>query len=521
LITEQRQAVPATLTLLHPQRLLFAGFMLLVLFGQALHAEDKLPLDTVILMDSSGSMKQTDPRQLRKPAAKLFISLLGQQDRLSVVSFSAKAWPITFLTQLENEKQTQKALRATDRISHKGMYTNIHAALSKGIELLKQSDQLERDPIIILMSDGQMDVGNTERSAELRQQIFETLLPQLIEHNIKVYSIAFTQASDQQLLQEIADTTEGRYALAASDDVLHKVFSKIFEQTKQPDMLPLHENKFVVDASINEITIIANKFSDASQIYLQPPTGEKFNSTFKSAKVKWFVSNSFDMITIQKPAEGEWKILFSDDDNRAYIITDIKLRTNFSFNTESDVPELIIKSWFEQNEKTEDSKDLIKNMKVVLEIEHPDDTLETFKVNNVNEQGEFIIHYKPDANGIYGASIIATSRTFQRQQTFSFKNTLPDRPKPAPAPAPVDVSVDVSADVSTQPAAQSQPTPETEPTTTDETEKDENDLTTTLIYFGVANVILIFLGLNGFLIYRHLKHRKTPAAEPKAQPPEA
>ena len=111
--------------------------------------EEKLPLDTVVIMDSSGSMKQTDPKQLRKPAAKLFISLLGNQDRLSVVSFSSKAWPITYLSQLENEKQLNQALRATDKISHKGMHTNIHSAIEKGIEFLKESDQINREPIII------------------------------------------------------------------------------------------------------------------------------------------------------------------------------------------------------------------------------------------------------------------------------------------------------------------------------------------------------------------------------------
>ncbi|MCW8933932.1 MAG: VWA domain-containing protein [Gammaproteobacteria bacterium] len=457
-------------------------------------AQDKLPLDTVVIMDSSGSMKQTDPKQLRKPAAKLFISLLDNQDRLSVVSFSSKAWPITYLTQLESDKQLNQALRATDKISHKGMYTNIHSAIAKGIEFLKESDQINREPIIILMSDGQMDVGNKEQSAQLREKIFEDLLPQLIEHNIKIYSIAFTEASDQELLQEVADATDGRYALAASDDVLHKVFSKIFEQTKQPDMLPLNENKFIVDASINEITIIANKASENSQIYLQPPGGEKINSTFKSEKVKWFVSTSFDMITIQKPDEGEWKILFSDDDNRAYIVTDIKLRTRFEFNQESYQPEIIIKSWFLQNEETEAGQELLNNMQVTLEIEHPDDTIETFPVDAANEAGEFIIHYKPLLDGVYGASIIAKSRTFQRQQTFSFKNSMPTEPEIIEEPVK-------------EPEIEKPPVVEPEPVPVDDEEGE--DTTKMLIYFGIFNVVLIFIGLNGFLIYRHFKSNKT------------
>jgi len=477
----------------------------LILKSTLIHAEQKLPLDTVVIMDSSGSMKQTDPKQLRKPAAKLFISLLGDQDRLSVVSFSSKAWPITYLTQLESDKELNMALRATDKISHKGMHTNIHSAIIKGIEFLKESDQLNREPIIILMSDGQMDVGNKEKSAELRQKIFEELLPQLIEHNIKIYSIAFTQASDQELLQEISEATDGRYALAASDDVLHKVFSKIFEQTKQPDMLPLNENKFIVDASINEITIIANKESESSQIYLQPPIGEKINSTFKSEKIKWFVSTSFDMITIKKPDEGEWKILFSDDDNRAYIVTDIKLRTQFDFNEDSYQPELIIKSWFMHDKETEANQDLLKNMEIILEIEHPDDTIETFPVESSNESGEFIVKFKPEMNGIYGAAIIAKSRTFQRQQIFSFRNTMPTEPEPTPVAA---------EPVLEESAAEEKPT---EPAKPVEENKEAEDTTKILIYFGIFNVVIIFIGINGFLIYRHFKTNKKTDSKPSEE----
>ena len=481
--------------------------LLLFVSLTTIQAEEKPPLDTVVIMDSSGSMKQTDPKQLRKPAAKLFISLLGEQDKLSVVSFSSQAWPITFLTQLNKQRNINNALRATDKVSHKGIHTNIHSAISKGIELLKNSDQLNREPIIILMSDGQMDVGNKAKSAQLRQQIFDELLPQLIEHNIKIYSIAFTEQSDQELLQEIADATDGRYALAASDDVLHKVFSKIFEQTKEPDMLPLNENRFVVDPSIKEVTIIANKQSESSQIYLQQPDGKKINSTFKSEKIKWFISSSFDMITIKAPTAGEWKILFSDEDNRAYIVTDIKLRTEFSFNTESYQPEIIIKSWFVQNEETEANLELLESMQLTLEIEHPDETIETFPIEPANEEGQFIVNYKPELDGYYGASIIAKSRTFQRQQSFSFKNIMPTEPEPLPEPviepAPAEEPQITPPPDATPPAEEKTAEPEAA-----EEEKNEDDITTTLIYFGIANVILLFLGLNGFLIYRHFQQNK-------------
>ncbi len=488
--------VPETNSRRPLKQILIFGVLLITQMISSSAAEEKPPLDTVVIMDSSGSMKVTDPKQLRKPAAKLFISLLDAEDKLSVVSFSSKAWPITFLTQLDSEKNISKALSATDKISHKGVHTNIHSAIEKGIEFLKHSHLENREPIIILMSDGQIDVGNAEKSAQLRKQILEDLLPKLIEHNIKIYSIAFTEDSDQELLQQIAEATDGRYALAASDDVLHKVFSKIFEQTKQPDMLPLHENSFVVDSSIQEITIIANKKSDNSQIYLQPPTGEKINSTFKSESIKWFVSSSFDMITIKKPQEGEWKILFSDDDNKAYIVTDIKFRTRFELNPDSYNPELIIRSWFEHNEKTEINQELLKSMQLELEVEHPDGNIETLPVEETTDAGEFIVRYKPKMDGIYGVAIIARSQTFQRQQIFSFRNTMPAEPEPLAKAAPPEEEAKPPVD-----------TAESDINSEDEEKQETEDLKTTLLYFGIINLVLLFIGLNGFLIFRYMKNK--------------
>ncbi|HEY9201186.1 MAG TPA: vWA domain-containing protein [Gammaproteobacteria bacterium] len=463
-------------------------------------ATEKPPLDSVLMLDSSGSMKFTDPNELRKPAAKLFIQLLGKQDRTSVVSFSSQAWPITFLSQLENPQQVEQALVATDKISHKGAYTNIHAALSKGLELLENSQQLQREPILILMSDGKIDVGDNAKSAMLRQQIISELLPQLVKHNIKVYSIAFTEASDQQLMQQIADVTNGRYALAASDDVLHKVFSKIFEQAKEPNMLPLDENRFVVDESISEVTIIANKKSEKSKIELKSPQGNNYSASQHSANINWFVSSSFDMITVQKPQVGEWSILFSDDDNRAYIVADIKLRTQFELDRQSPQPELILRAWFEQDQQTEANQALLRNMQVSLEIEHPDGRIETLPVNELNDAGEFVVHFKPDMNGFYGATMIATSKTFQRQQTFSFRNTLPEvLPEEQPEEPLADSPTEAT---STETEAEAETTAE-EPAAV-----EEPDLATALLYFGLFNLLLLIIAVNGFFIYRHFKKNK-------------
>lgn len=469
---------------------------LFLVLPSLIYAEKQLPLDAVVIMDSSGSMKKTDPRELRKPAAKLFISLLGDEDQLSVMSFSDNAYPITFLNQLNSERNKKRSLDATDRISSKGIYTNIYAAISKGISFLKKSQSLDRDPIIVLMSDGQMDVGDEAQSQALREQIKSELIPLLKQHNIKIYSVAFTEHSDQTLLQEIADATDGRYALAASDEVLHKVFAKIFEQSKEPNMLPLTENSFMADPSIREITILANKKDENSQILLQSPNGAKYNSTFKSKNLKWFVSSSFDMITLSKPEPGEWKILLSDNDNKAYIIADVKLRTRFSYNTSSYDPELSIDTWLIRDEETITHDTLLDNLELSLEIEHPDGAVENLNFGQASPEGLFKVIYKPTMDGIYSASVIALSKTFQRQQTFSFRSVVPKLPEPLSAPEPEPVVEPVTETSSAEIA---------EPVG----EHREDNIAQALLIFAIVNVVILFLAANGYFAYRILKSKTT------------
>ena len=462
-------------------------------------ANDETPMDAVVIMDSSGSMKKTDPKELRKPAAKLFITLLDAEDSLSVVSFSDNAYPVTFLTRLNTEINKDKALKATDRISSKGVYTNLYAAIQKGLELLKDSHSNQHQPILILMSDGKMDVGSKEKSTELQQKIFTELLPEIKKHHIKIYSIAFTTDSDQTLLQEIADATDGRYALAASDDVLHKVFAKLFEQSKEPNMLPLTENQFVADKSIREITIIANKKDDKSQIFLQTPAGERINSTVKNENIKWFVSQSFDMITLLKPEEGSWKILFSDNDNKAYIVTDIKLRSQFKYDS-SQSGEAMIETWLIKNDEIIANNELLDTLELKLEVENPEGKVEEVALSKQTDSGIFTARFTPTISGIYSATAIAKSKTFQRQQSFSFRAKVAETPVISPQPEPEPVAEEPSP-------AEQKPAPAAE-AITEPAKEDEGSMIDDLMLFIIINIAILFVGVNIYFAMQIMKNKK-------------
>ena len=79
------------------------------------YAATRPGIDAVLVMDSSGSMKTTDPQKLRIPAAKLFISLLGKDDRVGVISFSDDGYPVIGLTPAHTKQDQARLFRAVDK----------------------------------------------------------------------------------------------------------------------------------------------------------------------------------------------------------------------------------------------------------------------------------------------------------------------------------------------------------------------------------------------------------------------
>ena len=377
-------------------------------------------IDVLLVMDSSGSMKKTDPKYLRIPAAKLFISLLNSDDRAGIISFSDGGYSLINLTYIDSEEKKRSLLDAADRITSTGMFTNLHAALQSAGEQLIGSKDDTREKIIILMSDGVMDVGDPEEDNKLLDSIDADLSVQLEDNNIKVYTVAFTDQSDTILLQRVAKRTGGFYNLARSDKDLHVIFSSIFESLKAPDMLPMSKNSFTIDDSVNEVTIVATKISPDTIIKIGAPNGEKYSHTTELTGTDWFVSDTFDMITITRPVSGTWEIFFSTEkNNKAYIITDLKLGTNFDQLYSTFGEPLNIELWLEKEGQKITEKTILDTLEVRIELTSPNGNLQKLKPFH-KDGGVYVRRIAPFTPGNYQMKIVVDGKTFAREKVFVF-----------------------------------------------------------------------------------------------------
>jgi hypothetical protein len=483
--------------------------------------------DAVLLMDSSGSMAKNDPGKLRVPAAKMFMSLLGEQDRIGLISFSDNGYPVLHLTAPSSDNSA-RILASADKVSSRGVYTNLYAALAKGVAMLDKESQPERDRILVLMSDGKMDVGDTDEDRAFTQKLQGELLQSIKDKGIKVYTIAFTEASDVELLRQVASETGALFKLARGDQDLHEVFSAIFESAKAPDMLPIEGGEFVVDESIDEVTIVASKEREDVRIFLQAPDGRELSSDAAGDTLKWFVSHHFDMITVTKPQTGGWKLLFSAGNNRAYIVTNMSLNHNPQQPNLRTNEDMVLESWLAQDGKLLDREAVLTNTRFFMDIQDPAGNSAHVDLLDAGQYGDRKAADGVYANtlsyanpGAYRIQIVAQGETFQRQKTVHLEVTaaaaggeppVPALPQPDSAqepvsePPPAPQAAAETMDPPAPPAAdqETQPVPPLAET------KKSLSLGLALGLFGAINVLLAGIA---FGVWWLLKKRRKPVLE--------
>jgi hypothetical protein len=399
--------------------------LVFVIFGYAgLSLASEQGIDVVLVMDSSGSMKKTDPKELRKPAAKLFISLLGKDDRASVVSFSDQGYPVIFLTSVDGKKNQQKLFKATDKISSRGYYTNLYGAIDSAMKVLEKSHDKEHRKIIVLMSDGEMDMGCEEKSETQTNKLENELLQKLKNKNVELQTIAFTDKSDQKLLSKIARETGGKFFMAKTDKKLHEIFASIFEHNKSPNMLPFVGDKFTIDDSIEEVTIIGSKGSPDTKLILHAPDKKQIDSESRNDNVTWFVSEMFDMITIQKPKSGKWKLESSAGKNKAYVITNLKLHVQTQPEQLTAGSTVNVTAWLEDNKDQVTNESVLSTVKMSAHLSHSDESeirkvlkwANKKKKKKEKKDDKFTADIKLEKPGEYKLKISAIGGTFARER---------------------------------------------------------------------------------------------------------
>lgn len=400
--------------------------------------EDKenknLPFDVRIIIDISGSMKQTDPNNLRIPALNLLLELMPEGAQAGIWTFGKYVNNLVPVAVVDDQWR-KKAKASSSNITSVGLKTNLAGALNDAAWGLQPDSGFQQS--VILLTDGKVDVADkndtagAQKNAVERQKLMAEVLDKYRNASANIHTLALSDLADKNLLQQIAIETDGLYSQAVNAEELMKAFLRAFDRAVPAEQVPMEDNTFVIDGSVDEFTaLIFKPESSSSESALLAPSGARYTELDHPENVRWHKDIRFDLVTIKKPEPGTW-IAEADLDpsNRVTILSDLVL------NIEG-IPATIF-----PGDKLDVAIKLVNEGDVVIKTEILRLTDVSMKVVTASgREGSKILSdpenpptdgiyreglYRLKELGSYQVDVVAEGRTFQRKRTFSMTMIQP------------------------------------------------------------------------------------------------
>lgn len=397
--------------------ILFLSCLLFVTGLQADELAKPLPADVRVIIDISGSMKKTDPENLRKPAVDLIARLLPDQSKAGIWTFGQSVnmlVPHKVVDQAWRDEGAKKAMT----ISSVAMFTNIGSALEKATEdYAAPATDYRRN--IILLTDGVVDISKEAvTNLNERKRILTELLPRLKDSDYRIHTIALSADADSELMKKLSIATDGVYAVADSADELMSTFLRIFDQAVPAERVPLDENGFLVDASIKEFTALIFRNAEVPATIITAPDGREYSGTDPQHSVNWYRTDKYDLITVQQPVAGQWKIKTEmAPGSRVTVVSNLQLVVAPLKSNITPGQPLALTYSFQENNQTITNQDFLKLLSGKALIA-TSDSPEVTTVDLSSAAADGVFHHELngfDKSGEYNINIVIDGKTFKRE----------------------------------------------------------------------------------------------------------
>ena len=190
--------------------------------------------DLLFVLDNSGSMKTHDPEFMTRTAVSDLVEGLSTDARVGIVIFDTKAAYAMPLASIEEEEFRNTVLASLNQLTYQGKDTNIPIAIEKALYELRENGREDATKSIIFMTDGFIDTGDTDKDNKLGEWLKNELTVEAKKSGIRIYSLAFTEDADFELIQTLAVKTGGSYYRAGNIGDLEKVFENIIQAVLAP-----------------------------------------------------------------------------------------------------------------------------------------------------------------------------------------------------------------------------------------------------------------------------------------------
>lgn len=397
---------------------------------QAMAASQGSKIDAVLVMDASNSMKNSDPERISSEAMKMFIDMLATTgDKVGVVSYTDRIQREKALLEIQSEADKTDLKEFIDQLD-RGPYTDISVGLDEAVKVLKQGMDPAHAPMIVVLADGNNDLDpNTGKTSQEASDQLDQAVKEAKGSGIPIYTIGLNADGklNKETLAELANQTGGKSFTTSSADDLPQILSEIFASHQQLKIVPVQS--ITGNGSYQEVTVnvpnanvleanISIMSSSPVDVKLVDPAGAE--QTIPSANVLRSTSNSYSLLKLLKPQQGDWKLQVKGVSKDKI---DINLVFSYDLELIMDPPPpskvkagdtIDIKAHLVSNGQKLQDQEQYGNMTAKLLVKDLD-TGDESEVELVNKGGSFEGNYKLPQKHDYELRVRAEEQSFYRE----------------------------------------------------------------------------------------------------------
>ena len=298
---------------------------------------DNEDFNLILLIDRSGSMKNTDRSNLVKDAAKLIVDLCdeGGYSRIAVMSFDTSVHNSGFIT-VSDEAQREIVKNEISAIDYEDGGTDIGLALLTAVEYIRSEGNPSQKNMILLFTDGYTQdlIGKKEEESE--EQLAQAL-ELARDYSCSIFTIgtdyngsmkqngrdALEGIRNYQIANGLGNTPEELLTIinAKDQDGMKAVVAEFEKIYATIEKRIIHEGNVIIESpNIAEVNIIVSAPGGVSEVRVTAPSGnsalidlEGRETVLDEAKIVFKEGQAYQLIKIVEPiAEGTWLLNVAD-----------------------------------------------------------------------------------------------------------------------------------------------------------------------------------------------------------------
>lgn len=274
-------------------------------------------IDVVLVIDTSGSMNNSDPERITLEAAALFMDMMEtRHSRIGIVGFSGVVHSVMPLSPI-NTVSTRNQIRNTvSNFVYHG-WTDIGLGLRTAVEMINENPAPNNSPMILLFTDGRIELNEALGRTVAQSYDDAWWAVENVAEGVPIYTIGlnYDGVVNADFLREIAARTHGESHIIEDAALLPELFHRIFANHIRSS---IHEvativpygdefNDVIIPIPSNfvaEANIIMLSTRPITDVRLFDPSGREIE--FDDYIFTLTSANRYSMIKIMEPVAGDW-----------------------------------------------------------------------------------------------------------------------------------------------------------------------------------------------------------------------